>query len=56
MRPIERGKTDGLTDDNDDLELLELGERGHEPARYGRGDAAYCVRRVSVLGSMRRKE
>ena len=29
------------TDDNDDLELLELGERGNETACYGRGDAAY---------------
>ena len=39
------------TYDNDDLELLELGECGHETARYGRGDAAYWERRVSNLES-----
>ena len=39
---LSRGqKADGRTDDNDDLELLELGERGDETACYGRGDAAY---------------
>ena len=39
---LSRGhKADGRTDDNDDFELLELGERGHETAGYGRGDAAY---------------